>query len=175
MSGHNKWSKIKRKKAAADQEKSKLYSRYIKAISDAARKDPNPDMNPDLKRAIDQAKENNVPKNNIENALERARKAGDSETVQVEAYGPASVALIIVAETDNQNRTLQELKVVLNDDPEAKRADPGSVLWAFESSNGEWKAKFPQDISDEDRQKLDRLVGKIKENEDVVEVYTSAS
>ncbi len=176
MSGHNKWSKIKRKKTEADKEKSKLYSKYIKAISDAAKKDPNPETNPNLKRAIDQAKESNVPKTNIENALERARETTDnSETIQMEAYGPAGVAIIITAETDNQARTIQQVKSTLNGDSDGKWADPGSVLWAFERSEDGWKAKFPQKISGDDRQKLDRLVEEIRKNEDVREVYTSAS
>jgi transcriptional/translational regulatory protein YebC/TACO1 len=177
MSGHNKWSKIKRKKEVADKEKSKVFSRYIKAISDAAKQNPNPEANTELKRVIEQAKENNVPKNNIENALRKALETAEkTKEIQLEAYGPAGIAILIIADTDNQQRTIQKIKSILNDIPEAKWADPGSVTWAFEKNNqtGKWKAKFPQEINKEDRKKLKNLVDKIKENEDVTEVYTSS-
>ncbi len=159
----------------ADKEKSKLYSKHIKAISDAAKKNPNPETNSELKRAIEQAKESNVPKTNIENILKKAKESAEkAKSIQIEAYGPAGIAILITANTDNQARTIQQIKSILNDDLEAKWADSGSVLWAFEKEENRWKAKFPQEISEEDRKKLNDLIEKIKENEDVEEIYTSA-
>jgi transcriptional/translational regulatory protein YebC/TACO1 len=177
MSGHNKWSKIKRKKEAADQERSKIYSKHSKAIMSAAKNNPNPETNLQLKQLIEQAEKDNLPKENIKKLLERAQdKTQNTENIEMEAYGPEGIAIIIIAETDNSNRTIQQIKTILNNDSSGKWADPGSVKWAFDKNeNNEWIAKFPQKISSENKNKLDNLIEKIKENEDVEEVFTSAS
>ncbi len=179
MAGHNKWSKIKRKKAAADKEKSKTYSKHSKAIIKAAKKDPNPKTNQDLKQAIEQAEEDNVPKENIKNAIESAKDSVENaKIIQMEAYGPEGIAILIIAETDNSNRTIQKIQSILKDDSVGKWADPGSVKWAFKKPDkpgGKWKPKFPQKISPENKEKLESLITKIKDNEDVEKIYTSAS
>lgn len=72
MSGHSKWSQIKHKKGAADQKRGQLFSKLLKAISAAAKTDPNPQFNPRLRSTIEKAKENNVPQENIERAIKKA-------------------------------------------------------------------------------------------------------
>lgn len=175
MSGHNKWSKIKHKKAATDAKKSNLFSKHLGAISAAAKGNPNPDGNPTLRAAIERAKVDNVPANNIANALNRAAQAKNLTEMIVEAYGPSGVGIIIEAETDNTNRTIAELKKLIADSG-AKYAESGSVLWGFEKDQEQnWKAKFPQEISREDKEKLSTIKEKLAEHSDVVSVTDNSS
>jgi len=173
MSGHSKWSQIKRKKEATDQKRGQVFSKLLRAVSLAARGNPNPEANATLKRTIDEARKANVPKENIERALLRAAEAGDQEGIVIEAYGPEGAAVLVACETDNKNRTIQEVKIVLKDNG-GKWADPGSVMWAFESADeAGWKAKFPQEISEEGKNQLKRLVSALEAHDDVVGVYTN--
>jgi len=107
MSGHSKWATIKRKKGATDQARGKVFSKYIKEITLAARGGADPNMNPRLRTAISGAKSVNMPANNIERAI--ARGAGLEEGVhfeetQYEGYGPGGVAILVEVATDNRNR-----------------------------------------------------------------------
>ena len=177
MSGHNKWSKIKRKKGVTDREKSGLYSKHAKAISSAAKHNPNPETNQHLKQIIEQARKDGVPKENIKNALKGAKGvAENTKKIQIEAYGPAGTAILVIAETNNQNRTIQEIKSLLNNFG-GKWASPGSVLWNFEKPKdafNEWRPKFPQEIPENDKKELIKLVEALKDHEDVEGVYASA-
>ena len=180
MSGHNKWSQIKHRKGAADKKKSLAFSKVLVAVSIAARPDPNPATNPRLRSLIEQAKAQNVPKENIERALSRA---SDKELKEftIEAYGPEGVGIIIETITDNSNRTMQEVRNVLVE-LESKVAEIGSVRWAFEQVPDPtgaftrlWRAKFPQKISEDAREHLEAIVGSLEELEDVQKVTTSAA
>lgn len=175
MSGHNKWSKVKHKKAAADQKKSAAYSKYLAGISAAARENPNPDNNPRLRSLIDQAKKANVPNDNIDRALKKAAEQKDLKPFTFEAYGPEGVAIIVEAYTDNGNRTVQELRNIANKHG-AKVADAGSVLWAFEKDQelNAWVAKFPQNISPKSQEELENLVADFADAPDTESVTTSA-
>jgi YebC/PmpR family DNA-binding regulatory protein len=135
MSGHSHWSTIKHKKGAADAKRGKLFSKLSKAITIAAKNGIDPEMNPNLRVAIDQAKKANMPNDNIEKAIKR----GDSETQGeileefiFEAYGPEKSAVIITGITDNKNRALNEIKIILNQH-NAKMAQEGSVKWQFDN------------------------------------------
>ncbi|MDP2629496.1 MAG: YebC/PmpR family DNA-binding transcriptional regulator [Candidatus Harrisonbacteria bacterium] len=172
MSGHNKWSKIKHKKAATDTKKSKLFSKHIAAISVAARENADPTANPTLRAAIERAKADKVPMTNIENALNKSLQQKNLVDLIVEAYGPEGEAILILALTDSSNRTIAELKKLLSD-LGAKFADPGSVLWAFEKGEEGWRAKFPQSGSSASREKLDAIVSSLEEQRDVQAVYTN--
>ena len=115
MAGHNKWSKIKRQKAAADKKKSKIWARIIREITVAARDGGgDPEMNPSLALAVEKAKSENMPKDNIERAILRGtgelEDGGDYEEVTYEGYGPNGVAIFIEALTDNTNRTVADLR-----------------------------------------------------------------
>lgn len=174
MSGHSKWSQIKHKKGVADEKRGVLFSKLLKAVKAAARTEPNPDFNPRLRSAVDTAKEANVPMDNIIRAIEGSKHA-DLEDLLIEAYGPGGVAMIIAAVTDSRNRTMAELRKILTD-AGGKVAEPGSVMWAFEhSKEGEWTAKFPIDVNEETGTKLDELVDKLDEDEDVINVITNAA
>jgi len=179
MSGHNKWSQIKHQKESADQKRGQLFSKLLKSITIAARINPNPNSNLELQTAIKKAKDANVPLENIERALKRAtEKSDDLEELVMEAYGHDGVAILIEAITDSKNRTVAEIKKILNDTG-GKWAEAGSVRWVFEESRGEegdrWKAKFPQKISEENAEKLNHLVAALENHADVQKVYTTSS
>src|SRR3989344_8899884 len=115
MSGHNKWSQIKNQKGAADLKRGRLFSKLLKAISIAAKTEPNPNFNPRLRSAIEKAEENNVPKDNIERAINKAKEEKNLEDIVVEAYGPEGSAIIIEGITDNKNRAISEIKHILTE------------------------------------------------------------
>ncbi len=113
MSGHSKWSTIKRKKGAADAKRGKVFTQLIREITMAARVGADQDANPRLRLAVEKARAQNMPKDNIERAI--ARGSGQVEGVQYEevryeGYGPAGVAVIVEALTDNRNRTVGEVR-----------------------------------------------------------------
>ena len=109
MSGHSKWSKIKRKKGAIDAERSKVFQKLAKELYVAAKSgDSNPENNPTLRMVVEKAKAENMPKANIESAINKAKnKANDEnyESVRYEGYGPNGIAIMIDCLTDNKNRT----------------------------------------------------------------------
>jgi len=134
MSGHSRWSQVKHKKAIEDKKRSQIFSKLANLISVAARKDPNPETNPKLKAAIEKAKEFNLPKENIERAIKRGTGElgeGGLEEVIYEAYGPEGIPILIKIITSNKNRTLGEIKSILNKH-QAKLAQVGSVFYLFE-------------------------------------------
>lgn len=134
MSGHSKWSTIKRKKEINDQARGKLFSKLSKAISIAVKSGggPNPDMNLKLKVAIDTAKSANMPKENIDRAVSRAADVANLEEVTYEGFGPGGVGVIVEATTDNRNRTVQELKQIF-DRSGGSLGTPNSVAFNFET------------------------------------------
>lgn len=174
MAGHSHWKQIQHKKGAADTERGQLFSKLLNAISIAAKGEPNPEFNPRLRTAIEKAKENQVPSLNIERAIKKASGAKNLEEIVIEAYGPERVAMIIEGIADNKNRSISEIRTLLNENS-AKMANQGSVLWAFEKINNEWKAKFTQALSDEGKQKIAALIEKLEGRNDVQKVTTNAS
>lgn len=132
MSGHSKWSSIKHQKGAADQKRSAVFGKLTNAISVAARHGADPEMNFQLRIAIDQAKAANMPKDNIERAIARASGSGAAamEEITFEAYGPGGTAFLIETATDNRNRTIGEIRAVLNRH-DGKLAETGSVGYLF--------------------------------------------
>jgi len=135
MSGHSHWKSIKRTKEAEDKKRGKIFSKLSREISVAVKeKGSDPEMNPKLRLAIEEARAFNMPKGNIERAIKRGtgELAGEKlETVLFEAYGPGGIAVIIEGITDNKNRTLGEIKQILNQN-NGKLASSGSVKWLFE-------------------------------------------
>ncbi len=135
MSGHNKWAKIKHKKAGTDAQRGKLFSRLIKEITIAARNgggDPN--GNPRLRLAVQTAKGANMPADNIKRAIQRGTgelPGAVYEELTYEGYGPGGVALMFELVTDNKNRTVAEIRHLL-DRNNGKLAESGSVAWMFQ-------------------------------------------
>ncbi|OGZ27338.1 MAG: transcriptional regulator [Candidatus Nealsonbacteria bacterium RIFOXYB1_FULL_40_15] len=135
MSGHSHWASIKHKKGAEDAKRSKVFSKVSKLISVAVReKGADPATNPSLRTAIEQAKQVNMPKENIERSIKKGtgELAGESlDSFIFEAFGPDNVALIIEGITDNKNRTLGDIKQILSQH-NGKLAGEGSIKWMFE-------------------------------------------
>jgi YebC/PmpR family DNA-binding regulatory protein len=177
MAGHSHWKQIKAQKSASDLRRGQLFSKLLNSITIAARHDPNPQFNARLRAAIEKAKENKVPQENIERAIKRASaKEGSLEELVVEAYGPGGTAIIVEAITDNRNRTLNELKEIFRENG-AKLAEPGSVRWAFIPPSGnefEWQPKFKQKINEAEKNNLEKLVADLEENDAVSKIYTNA-
>lgn len=134
MSGHSKWSQIKHKKAITDAKKSKIFGKLARIITLAAKgKGGNPETNAPLRLAIDNARSLNMPADNIERAIKRGTGEIEGvvmEEVSYDAYGPGNVALIITGITDNKNRTLGEVRNILNK-LNGKLAE-GGVGWLFD-------------------------------------------
>lgn len=135
MSGHSKWSTIKRKKGATDAKRGKIFTRLARDIVMAAKEGGgDEDSNPKLKLAIAKAKSENMPKDNIDRAIARGSGKGDGaemEEMTFEGYGLDGVAFIVDTISDNKNRTLAEVKRVFNRAGGAM-ATAGSVSWQFE-------------------------------------------
>jgi YebC/PmpR family DNA-binding regulatory protein len=179
MSGHSHWSGIKHKKGATDAKRGVIFSKLLSAVSVAAKSEPNPQFNPRLRTAVQTARNANVPNENIERAIKKAaEKTDELEELTMEAYGPGGVAILIEAITDSHNRTISEMKKVILD-AGCKWAEPGSVRWAFDPPQvgqaGGWVAKFPQELSPKDKEKLLLAVENIQEHDDVQAVYTNAN
>lgn len=133
MSGHSHWAGIKHKKAVQDAKRAQVFTKLGKAITIAARLGGgNPDFNPNLRLAIEKAKEFNMPKDRIENSIRKGTGEGEEnrlEEAQYEALGPSATMLIILVITDNKNRTVSELRRILEKHG-GKMAD-GGVSWNF--------------------------------------------
>ncbi|MDD3531909.1 MAG: YebC/PmpR family DNA-binding transcriptional regulator [Candidatus Shapirobacteria bacterium] len=135
MSGHSKWSTIKHQKEANDQARGKIFSKLSRAITVAVREgggETDPEVNYKLRVAIDRAKEINMPKDNIDRAISRAtgRGADELKAIRFEGYGPFGVGVIIEAITDNRQRTVQEIKNLIEKGG-GSIASPGAVVYNF--------------------------------------------
>jgi YebC/PmpR family DNA-binding regulatory protein len=141
MSGHSKWANIKHKKGAADARRGKIFTKLIKEITVAARMgggDAN--ANPRLRSALNEAKAENMPKDNWERAIKKG--TGELEGVNYEestyeGYGPGGVAILIDSVTDNKNRAVSEIRHALNKHG-GNMAESGSVSWIFETKRATW-------------------------------------
>jgi YebC/PmpR family DNA-binding regulatory protein len=133
MSGHSKWSTIKRKKGKADAQRGKLFGKINRLISVAARNGSDPEMNVDLRNAIQYAKENNMPNENIERAIKKGTGEIEGisyEDVTYEGYGPAGVAVLIKVLTDNRNRTVSDIRRIFTKHG-GNLGSSGCVAWIF--------------------------------------------
>jgi len=135
MSGHNRWTKIKRQKEALGATKGKLFTKLIKEITIAAREGGgDPDGNARLRAAIVAAKEGNLPKDNIERAVKKGTGELEGqayEEVAYEGYGPAGVAILVECVTDNRNRTSGEIRHMFTKGG-GNLGESGSVAWMFD-------------------------------------------
>lgn len=132
MSGHSKWSTIKREKGAKDAKRGAVFTRIGNQIAIAARSGTDPAMNSALALAIEKAKAANMPNANIQRAIDRVndKNAAALEEVMYEGYGPGGVAIIVEATTDNKNRTYPEIRHALSKNG-GNIAEPGSVAFQF--------------------------------------------
>lgn len=135
MSGHSKWATIKRKKGATDAARGRLFTRLIKEITIAARNGGgNPDGNPRLRLAIQTAKEANMPADNIKRAVQKGTGELEGVTYEeltYEGYGPGGVAVLVEIATDNNNRTVSEMRHIFSRN-NGNLGTSGSVAWMFD-------------------------------------------
>ncbi len=173
MSGHSKWSTIKRKKGKEDQKRSKIFSRLAREIIVAARQGGDPSANTRLRVAVQAAKAANMPADNIARAIKRGSGEGEGaqlEEVTYEAYGPGGIAMCVEVVTDNKNRTTPEIRHIL-DRHGGSMAEAGAVTWMFERKG---LVIIDADRATEDQvleAVLDAGADDVRPGDDVVEVY----
>lgn len=174
MAGHSKWSQIKRKKAVNDRQRGKVISKHIRAIQSAVRTggSGDPAANLPLKNALAAAKSDNVPVDNIDRAIERAvggAEGGNFDEVLYEGYGPAGVAMLVEALTDNKNRTVAEVRHAFS-----KHGGnlSGSTAWQFDTK-GLIVVEEPRDGLEE--LAIDLGADDIEMEDGVLTVYTEAT
>lgn len=176
MSGHNKFSKIKHKKAASDAKKSNAFSKISKLITNESKKCSGDVNSPGLATVILMAKKENMPKDTIERAVKKGlgSDVANLEAITYEAYGPGGCAMIIETLSDNRNRIAGEVRHIFTKSG-LELGTPGSVLWAFTKTNSEWIPNNPMNLSDQEMKKLIEIIERLDENEDVQKVYTNVS
>jgi YebC/PmpR family DNA-binding regulatory protein len=174
MSGHSKWSTIKRQKGAADAKRGKLFSKLARTISVAVKtgggSDPN--FNFKLRVAIDKAKAAAMPADNIDRAIKRGAGEGKEaiEQITYEGYGPAGTAFMVETITDNKNRTTQTIRNTFSKH-DGRMGEQGSVAWMFESKGQILLEKQPG-TDDLSLELIDAGAEDIKESDDGFEIYT---
>lgn len=178
MSGHSKWHSIRRSKGILDQKRGQLFTKLARDITMAAREggSGDADANFRLRLAVDKAKINNMPADNIQRAIDRGLgKGGEAaiEEIYYEGYAPGGIALLIEAATDNRNRTNSDVRATLSK-AGGNPGEPGSVAWMFEQ-----KGLITIDLNgqrlDPDEvmlQAIDAGADDVEVGEDVIEVYT---
>ncbi len=174
MSGHSKWSTIKHKKAKTDSARGKVFTKIIREITTSAKSgggDPN--ANPRLRLAVDKAKAANMPNDNIERAIAKGVGGGEGtnmEEITYEGYGPAGVAILVKAITDNRNRTAPEIRNIFSKNG-GNMGATGCVAWIF---NDKLEPSYDVKIEDKEiAQKVLKLLNELEELDDVQNVYAN--
>jgi YebC/PmpR family DNA-binding regulatory protein len=175
MSGHSKWSTIKRQKGVNDSKRSAMFTKVAREIAVAARAGGgDPDANYRLRLAMDKARSINMPAENIKRAIEKATGGGEDvqyEEIVYEGYGPGGVAVLVEAATDNRNRTAAEVRSIFAKTG-GQLAGSGAVAWQFEASG---LITVPRDGSDPDEVALaaiDAGAVDVDTESDPIEIYT---
>ncbi len=177
MSGHSKWSTIKRKKGAADTKRGQIFTRIARDITVAAREGGgDPDANFSLRLAMDKARAANMPKDNVERAIQRGlgntADGGQLDDISYEVYGPGGSALIVQVLTDNRNRAASEVRRVITR-AGANLASTGSVAWMFEK-RGIFTIPVQGKSAEElELELIDAGVDDIQQEEEHIEAYVA--
>lgn len=176
MSGHSKWSTIKRKKGAADAKRGKIFTKLIRELSTAARIGGGEvDSNPRLRLVVDKAKSANMPKDNISRAIQKGIGGGEGETYEeyvYEGYGPGGVAVLVSALTDNKNRTVSEIRHVLSKHG-GNLGATGCVSYLFEKKGIIRIDPGQSDVDSVMEAALDAGAEDVVEGEETLEVFTT--
>ncbi len=175
MSGHSKWSTIKRKKGAEDAKRGKIFTRLARDITVAARHSGDPNANPALRTAIEKARGANMPKDNIERAVKKGTGelgGGDLDEVTYEAYGPHGIPILIKCLTDNRNRTLADVRRILNRQG-GNLAEAGAVSWMFSTKGYITIERTNQDPDEVFMLAVDAGADDVQISEDWFEIYTA--
>ena len=178
MSGHSKWSTIKRQKGAADAKRGAAFAKLSKKISVATKEGSSgdPSFNSRLRLEIERAKTAGMPNENIDRAIKKGLGNDGSaalEEVVYEGYGPGGSAFIIEAITDNKNRTVQSVKTIFTKN-NGNFGSQGSVAWQFrKNEQGELESTTPLELDDENLAKAEALYNALEDDDDVTAVYTN--
>ncbi|MBP9820003.1 YebC/PmpR family DNA-binding transcriptional regulator [Candidatus Woesebacteria bacterium] len=182
MAGHSKWNNIKNRKGAVDKKRAKIFGQFAKQIRVAVKEGQSgdPKSNAGLRLILEKARAANMPKENIERAIERGMgKTATGASIQeivYEGFGPGGVGLLIVAHTDNANRTSSELKFILSRGG-GSLGSPGSAHYLFERDlqTGEYIPTMPFELDNDTLAQLSTLLETLEENEAVEQVFPAVS
>lgn len=176
MSGHSKWANIRFRKERQDAQRGKIFTKLIKEITVAAREGgSDPEANPRLRTAIQNAKAANMPTKNIENAIRKGTGELPGvvyEELALEGYGPGGVAMYITATTDNRNRTVAEIRHLLNRYG-GNLGEPGSVSWVFDKKGFIQVSREKYDEEELLLTAIDAGADDLKVEDEQYEIYTS--
>lgn len=182
MSGHSKWSNIKNRKGAQDAKKGKVFSLIAKqirlAVKEGASDDPK--SNPSLRLALDKARAANMPKENVQRAIDRGmgRSSGGQLTeIIYEGFAPQGIGILVQAVTDNKQRTGGEVRHIFSK-AGGSLGGPGSAMYLFSRSEDgqEYLPTMPIEITDPAQQEqLEELIDLLRSNEDVEDVYCAGT
>lgn len=178
MSGHSKWNNIKNRKGAVDAKRGKVFSQLSKQIKTATKegKTGDPNHNPTLRLIMEKARAANMPNVNIQRAVDRGLgrgKGGAIQEIVYEGFAPGGVGLLIVAQTDNPQRTAGEIRATLSK-AGAVLGGPGSAMYLFERKGEEYIVQIPLELTDADQiEHLEELIETLRQNDDVEDVYTA--
>ncbi|WP_288394243.1 YebC/PmpR family DNA-binding transcriptional regulator [uncultured Vagococcus sp.] len=180
MAGHSKWNNIKQRKGAQDAKRGKIFQKLSREIYMAAKSGgPDPASNPSLRLVLDKAKAANMPNDNVQRAIKKATSAGEGDNydeVVYEGYGPAGVAILVHALTDNKNRTATNVRVAINKNG-GSLGETGSVAYMFDRKGYIAIIREGLDV-DEDTMLMSVLEAggeELEASEEVFEIYTDAS
>ncbi|HEX5467129.1 MAG TPA: YebC/PmpR family DNA-binding transcriptional regulator [Candidatus Limnocylindrales bacterium] len=178
MSGHSKWTQIKRQKGANDAKRGAVFTKVAREISIAARGGPDPDANYRLRMAMDKARSLNMPADNIKRAIERGSGAGGEaeafEEIVYEGYGPGGVAILVEAATDNRNRTAADVRAIFTK-AGGQLAGSGAVAWQFEQRGVITVERNGQDPDEVALAAIDAGAADVDAEADPIEITTEAT
>ncbi len=175
MSGHNKWSQIKHQKAKTDGKKSKVFSKHASVIAMESKKAEGNLSAPSLIAAIERAKKDSMPKENIDRAIQKGKSADGSSLSEVlyETYGPGGTAILVTAVSDNPKRTTPEVRHILSK-LGYQLGGVGSSAWAFQKTAEGYVPTMVVELSEADGEKLAALVEALEEHDDIQDIFTTA-
>jgi len=175
MSGHSKWSQIKRQKGVADAKRGELFTKLAREIMVAVRQGgPNSESNFQLRLAVQKARDNNMPLENIDRAMKRAGggvEASDLAEVTLEGYGPNGIAVLVAALTNNRNRTIQDVRRLFTRHG-GNLGESGCVSWLFESKGVITVESDGSDAEEIALQAIDAGAEDVKTERGYIEIYT---
>ncbi len=178
MSGHSKWSQIKRQKGVADARRGQLFTKLGREITVAAREGgPDSASNFRLRLAVQKARDNNMPADNIDRAIKRATGGADAATLSqavLEGYGPGGAAILVETLTDNRNRTVADVRATFAR-AGGSLGEAGCVAWLFESKGVVTVPVQDQEAEDLALLAIDAGAEDVKVEDDAVEVYMAAA
>ncbi|MFQ5826321.1 MAG: YebC/PmpR family DNA-binding transcriptional regulator [Dehalococcoidia bacterium] len=175
MSGHSKWSQIKRQKGAADARRGQMFTKLGREIAVAARQGADPETNFRLRLAVQRARDSNMPLENVERAIKRGTGGGEGANLvemTLEGYGPHGVAIFLEATTDNRNRTLQEVRNFFSRNG-GSLSESGTVAWLFESRGVITVSAGGEEAEEVALEAIDAGAADVKMEEGYLEVYTT--